>query len=191
MKVVLASSSPYRSALLERLGLVFVGDPPQVDETPQAGESLETLVRRLARTKAKAAALRHRDSLIIACDQVSTLDGAILGKPGSHARAVAQLTSLSGRAVNFSTGLCVIQTRTRKRQEHIDTTRVQFRALTAVEIERYLKAEQPYNCAGSFKSEGLGISLFESIESNDPTALIGLPLIALCRCLREFGVALP
>ncbi|MGH8398425.1 MAG: Maf family protein [Gammaproteobacteria bacterium] len=191
MQVILASTSPYRRALLERLGLVFLSDAPQVDETPHSGETPQILVPRLSRAKAKAVAARHPDSLVIGSDQMTALDGVSLGKPGNHERAVAQLTALSGHTVIFLTGLCVLDTRTQQTQEYLDKTSVRFRSLSAAEIERYVRTEQPYNCAGSFKSEGLGISLFESIESQDPTALIGLPLIALSRFLRDAGVALP
>ncbi|MGH8308142.1 MAG: Maf family protein [Gammaproteobacteria bacterium] len=191
MQIILASTSPYRRALLERLRQDFIHEAPQVDETPRSGETPQTLVRRLARAKAQAVAARHPDSIVIGSDQVAALDGVILGKPGSHERAVEQLTALSGHDAIFFTGLCVFDTHTQQYQEHMDQTRVRFRTLNTHGIERYLQTEQPYNCAGSFKSEGLGISLLESIESQDPTALIGLPLIALCRFLREASVVLP
>ena len=191
VQLVLASTSPYRRALLERLTPNFVCDPPQVDETWQPPEAPTELVRRLAHAKAKTVAVRHPQSLVIGCDQVAAFDSTILGKPGSHARALAQLTAVSGRSVNFHTGVCVLDTRSQQLHEHMDTTRVRFRLLSATEIECYLQAEQPYNCAGSFKSEGLGISLFDAIESEDPTALIGLPMIGLCRLLRACGMDLP
>ncbi|MGA9852302.1 MAG: Maf family nucleotide pyrophosphatase [Gammaproteobacteria bacterium] len=191
MQIILASTSAYRRRLLERLGLTFICEPPQVDEKPQNGETPQALVRRLARAKAQAVSAQYPDSVVIGSDQVAALDGAIIGKPGNHACALAQLTALSGRRVFFFTGLCVLDTRTQHCQEHLDQTCVRFRSLSATEIERYLKVEQPYNCAGSFKSEGLGISLFEAIESEDPTALVGMPLIALCHFLREAGVVLP
>lgn len=191
MRILLASSSPYRRMLLTRLHLTFICEPPGVDELPQPQEKPEALVRRLAHAKAQAVAARHQDSLVIGSDQVAALDGAILGKPGNHTRAVAQLSALSGRTLNFYTGLCVMAEHAGLHQEHIDTTRVRFRTLASAEIERYLEAEQPYDCAGSFKSEGLGVSLFEAIESEDPSALVGLPLIALCRFLRIAGVDVP
>ncbi|MGH8282656.1 MAG: Maf family protein [Gammaproteobacteria bacterium] len=191
MQIILASSSPYRRALLERLGLAFRYAAPSLDEMPHNGETPQIMVRRLARAKVQTVATRYAGSIIIGSDQVAALDGVILGKPGSHERAVAQLTALSGQSVLFFTGLCVLDTRTQQSQEHLDQTRVRFRSLSAAEVEHYLYAEQPYNCAGSFKSEGLGIGLLESVESQDPTALIGLPLITLCRFLREAGVALP
>ncbi|MGH8362762.1 MAG: Maf family protein [Gammaproteobacteria bacterium] len=191
MHILLASTSTYRRVLLARLGLTFECTAPGTDETPQANELSAALVARLAKAKAVAVARRYPDSLVIGADQVAELGGEILGKPGDHARAVRQLTLLSGNAVTFHTALCVQQTATGRQFAHVDTTRVYFRQLSAQEIERYLRAEQPYECAGSFKSESLGISLFERIESQDPTALMGLPLIALCRFLRELGVRLP
>jgi septum formation protein len=189
--LVLASTSPHRRMLLERLGLPFSCAAPGVDETRQAGESVTDLVRHLSRAKAEAAVARHPGALIIGSDQAAERDGVVLGKPGNHARAVEQLQAASGKSVTFHTGLCLLDTRNHKRHECVDTTQVQFRRLDKAEIERYLRAEQPYDCAGSFKSEGLGISLFEGIQSDDPTALIGLPLIALARFLRECGVELP
>jgi len=191
VQLVLASTSPYRRMLLERLSLKFICDPPQVDESLRPHETPIALVSRLAHSKTQAVAARHPQSLVIGSDQVAAMDNTILGKPGNHARAVAQLTAVSGRLVSFHTGVCVLDTRTHQRHEHLDTTHVRFRPLSAVEIERYLQAEQPYDCAGSFKSEGLGISLFDAIESGDPTALIGLPLIGLCRLLRTCGMDLP
>lgn len=189
--LVLASTSPYRRALLERLTLEFICDPPQVDESSRPYETPVALANRLAHAKAEAVAARHPQCLVIGSDQVAVLDNIILGKPGAHAQALAQLTAASGRKVSFHTAVCVLDTRTHQRLEHLDTTHVRFRPLSAAEIERYLQAEQPYACAGSFKSEGLGISLFDAIESQDPTALIGLPLIGLCRLLHTCGLCLP
>lgn len=191
MQILLASTSAYRRALLARLGLAFACEAPETDETPHPGESPEALVARLAEAKATAVAYRHPESLVIGGDQVAALDSTILGKPGHHLRAVQQLTTLSGRTVAFHTAVCVQHVATGRRLSHVDTTRVHFRKLDTQDIERYLQAEQPYDCAGSFKSEGLGISLFERIESQDPTALVGLPLIVLCRFLRELGLEIP
>jgi septum formation protein len=189
--LVLASTSPHRRLLLERLGLPFSAVAPGVDETRSHHEPVTELVRRLSRAKAEAVAARHPGALIIGSDQAAERDGEILGKPGGHMEAVAQLRASSGKYLKFHTGLCVLDTHDGTRREHIDVTRVIFRRLGDEEIERYLQAEKPYDCAGSFKSEGLGISLFEGIESSDPTALIGLPLIVLSRFLREAGVPLP
>lgn len=191
VQLVLASTSPYRRALLERLSPNFVCDPPQVDETWQPLEAPALLVSRLAHAKAEAVAVRHPQSLVIGSDQVAAFNSTVLGKPGSHARAIAQLSTVSGRLVSFFTAVCVLDTRNQQHHEHLDTTHVRFRLLSTAEIERYLQVEQPYDCAGSFKSEGLGISLFDAIESEDPTALIGMPLIGLCRLLRACGMDLP
>lgn len=189
--LVLASTSPHRRMLLERLALPFSCVAPGVDETQSFREPVTELVLRLSRAKVEAVASRHRGSLIIGSDQAAEREGEILGKPGDHSTAVEQLSAASGKYLKFHTALCVLDTRDGTRHEHVDVTRVIFRSLTPAEIERYLQAEKPYDCAGSFKSEGLGISLFEGIESDDPSALIGLPLIALCRFLRECGMALP
>jgi septum formation protein len=176
---------------MERLGLPFTAVAPEVDEARSHREPVTELVRRLSRAKAEAVATRHPGALIIGSDQAAERDGEILGKPGAHPEAVAQLRASSGKYLKFHTGLCLLDTRDGTRREHSDVTRVIFRRLGDEEIERYLKAEKPYDCAGSFKSEGLGISLFEGIESGDSTALIGLPLIALSRFLREAGIPLP
>jgi len=177
--------------LLERLGLPFTAVAPGMDETPRFREPLTELVARLSRAKAEAVAAQHPGALVIGSDQAAERDGEILGKPGGHPEAMAQLEKASGKYVKFHTGLCLLDTRDGKRREHVDLTRVMFRRLRLEEIERYLQAEKPYDCAGSFKSEGLGISLFEAIESNDPSALVGLPLIALAHFLRECGYPLP
>lgn len=189
--LVLASTSRHRKALLERLGLPFETAAPEVDETRSFREPVEQLVRRLSRAKAEAVAAQRPGSLIIGSDQAAERDGEILGKPGDHATATAQLRAASGKYMKFHTGLCVIDTRDGRVQEYVDVTRVAFRKLTDGEIERYLQAEQPYDSAGSFKSEGLGITLFEGIESSDPSALVGLPLITLCKFLRNAGMELP
>ena len=189
--LILASTSSHRRLLLQRLGLPFTAVAPGVDEAKSFREPVTELVKRLSRAKAEAVAAAHPGALIIGSDQAAERDGVILGKPGGHAEAVAQLKAASGRYLKFHTGLCLLDTRDGSRREHVDVTRVIFRSLKDEEIERYLQAEKPYDCAGSFKSEVLGISLFEGIESSDPTALIGLPLIALARFLREAGVPLP
>lgn len=189
MQIVLASSSPYRRALLERLGLPFTCESPSVDEARRPGEAPEAMVERLAEAKAARVALRHPESLIIGSDQTAALGPDILGKPGNHARAAAQLGACSGQSVVFHTGLCLLGPEFHA--THLDRTRVQFRDLQPDEIERYLKHEQPYQSAGSFKVEGRGISLFRAVHSEDPTALIGLPLIALCRLLRQAGIEIP
>ena len=188
--VTLASSSPFRKELLERLGIPFVTAAPDVDETPLANETAEALVRRLSEDKARAIAARYR-GLIIGSDQVATTDNNILGKPGTHERAFAQLQNLSGKRVTFQTGLCLLNTGTDETQVDVIPYIVKFRQVGDDQIERYLQQEQPYNCAGSFKSEGLGITLFEYMEGVDPTALIGLPLIRLTSMLAQAGILLP
>lgn len=189
--LVLASTSPYRKQLLERLGLEFETARPEVDETPLPQESPPYQARRLAARKAQAIAARFRDAWVIGSDQVAELRGEALGKPGSFERAADQLAAASGHELRFHTAVCLYRHSDGRRLEFDDMTRVRFRELDAGEIERYLHAEQPYDCAGSFKAEGLGISLFESIDSRDPTALIGLPLIGLCSALRRIGYSLP
>lgn len=187
--LILASTSPYRRALLERLGLPFEVCRPDVDETPTGGESPEALVRRLAVAKAQAAATVFAEGLAIGSDQVATFDGRSLGKPGDHAHAVAQLRSVSGQTVEFLTAVAVVDLADGREAGDLAVTRVRFRDLTDAAIESYLAHEPAYDCAGSFKSEGLGITLVEVIEDDDPTALVGLPLIRLCQLLRGFGVA--
>lgn len=191
--LVLASTSRYRGELLARLTLPFRSVAPNVDEAPLPGEAADALAARLARAKALAVATAHPGTLVIGSDQVAALEGAKLGKPGNAARAREQLAASSGREVTFHTAVCLVDARTAPPREHhaLDTTRVVFRRLRDEEIERYVAAEKPLDCAGSFKVEGLGISLFERVENTDPTALIGLPLIALTRLLRDAGVALP
>jgi MAF protein len=188
MQLVLASTSPFRKQLLERLGLPFTAVAPDTDETPRTGESPAALVARLAESKARAMAKAFPDAVIIGSDQTAEVDGTLLNKPGTHANAVAQLASCSGRVVSFYTGLCVLDARTGTAQTAVELFHVHFRTLTAAQIETYLRREQPYNCAGSFKSEGLGIALFERLEGSDPTALVGLPLIRLVSMLERAGV---
>lgn len=188
--LILGSTSPYRRDLLARLGLDFEVARPEVDETPLPEEAPAALARRLARAKAEAVAKSHKNAWVIGCDQVAAFAGRCLGKPGDHITAAAQLRAMSGHAVEFITALCLAGPDGR-RLEAADVTTVRFRRLGDEEIERYLRCEQPYDCAGSFKSEGLGIALFEAIDNRDPTALIGLPLIATAALLRETGFVLP
>jgi len=188
--LVLASTSISRKELLGRLGLPFITASPDVDESPLAHETPRQLVSRLAEAKARAVAAQHPDALIIGSDQVAIIDGNILGKPGNHARAAAQLRMVSGKRLKFLTGLCLLNTTTDRAQVNIVTFGVVFRALSDAQIERYLAREQPYHCAGSFKSENLGIALCERCEGDDPTALIGLPLIRLVRMLENEGITI-
>jgi septum formation protein len=187
-KLVLASTSPYRRELLNRLGLSFAVANPETDETPLPDEAPEATALRLSEAKARAVAAAYPDALIIGSDQVAEMGGRIFGKPGSHARAVAQLRQLSGQTVNFFTGLCVLNTRTGVAEVCGVPTLVGFRQLSDSEIENYLRREPAYNCAGSAKSEGLGIALLTRIHGDDPNALVGLPLIALCELLRKQGM---
>lgn len=188
--LILASTSPARKLLLERLGLAFQVTPSNVDEAPLAGESPWAMVERLARAKAEAVAAAHPASLIIGADQVGMINGAILGKPRDHADAVRQLRLASGKTVTFLTALCLLNSATKKSQLETAPYSVTFRALTDEQIENYLRLEQPYQCALSFKSEGLGVALCEKYAGDDPTALIGLPLIKLTRMLEREGVRL-
>jgi len=189
--LVLASTSRYRRELLARLGLPFEVERPEVDETAHPGETPRALAIRLARAKAQAVAARlQRDGWALGSDQVADVGGQALGKPGNRSKAIAQLRAMSGGVVRFHTALCLAHPDGR-RFAAIDLTKVRFRTLTPAEITRYVDAEQPLDCAGSFKSEGLGISLFDAIENRDPTALIGLPLIATARLLRQAGFRLP
>lgn len=188
---MLGSTSPYRRELLARLRIPFETLAPHVDESPQPGEAPQALAQRLARAKAEAVARQRPQAIVIGSDQVADLDGAALGKPGTHARAVAQLRAMSGRTVRFHTALAVVCAASGFAAQELATVEVRFRALTDAEIERYLRAEQPYDCAGSAKSEGLGIALLEAIVSDDPTALVGLPLIRTARLLRAAGLELP
>ena len=186
--LVLGSSSPYRRELLSRLHVRFETTVPAVDETELPGESPLELARRLALAKARAVALQFPQAVVIGSDQVADLAGEALGKPGSHERAVAQLRQMSGQVVVFQTAVAVVCAATGFEQLDVAPVRVTFRPLTDAEIEAYLQAERPYDCAGSARSEGLGIALLEAIESDDPTALVGLPLIRTCRMIRAAGV---
>lgn len=190
-RIVLASTSRYRAGLLRRLLDDFVQVSPDVDEPELPGEAPRERALRLAIAKAEAVARDNRDALVIGSDQVAALGGTILHKPGSIENARKQLRAGSGNCVDFHTGLCVLDTRGGKPKTALDHTRVVFRELTDPEIDRYLASERPLDCAGGFKSEGAGIALFERIESIDPTALIGLPLMELARLLREAGCSLP
>lgn len=190
-RLVLGSTSPYRRELLQRLQIPFEVAAPRVDETPRPGEGPEALARRLALAKARAVAADHPDAVVIGSDQVADLDGQPLGKPGTHERAVRQLRAMRGRTVIFHTALAVVCEATGFSATDLARVEVRFRALGDDEIESYLRAEQPYDCAGSAKAEGLGISLLDAIVSDDPTALIGLPLIRTCQLLRQAGLQLP
>lgn len=189
--LVLGSTSVYRRELLQRLRLPFTVAAPAVDETPLPGEPPAQLAQRLALAKAHAVATLHPEAVVIGSDQVADLAGQPLGKPGDHARATAQLQRMRGHTVVFHTAVAVVCHANGFVQTDLAPVRVRFRDLSDAEIERYLRAEQPYDCAGSAKSEGLGISLLEAIDSDDPTALIGLPLIRTCRLLRAAGLVLP
>jgi len=189
MKLVLASSSPFRKALLEKLHLQFETDSPDVDETPLPGESIKTMVKRLSEAKARALAPQHPHALIIGSDQSAALNGEVLHKPGNYEVAFKQLKAASGQSITFYTGLCLHNSASGHSETICESFVVKFRELSDSEIENYLKREEPYNCAGSFKSEALGISLFESMRGDDPNTLIGLPLIQLCRMLKANGLA--
>lgn len=188
MPLVLASSSIYRQQLLQKLHMPFKCQSPSIDEQAQPGETAEVLVDRLAYEKAKAIAKDHKNSVIIGSDQVASLDNAIITKPHSHEDAVAQLTKASGRCVTFYTGLCLYNTQTQETQRCVESFKVHFLELKQEQIECYLALEKPYQCAGSFKSEGLGITLFSKLEGDDPNTLIGLPLIRLIAMLRHWGL---
>lgn len=185
MKIVLGSTSPFRKTLLERLHIDFVCDSPNIDETPLENEPVEEMVVRLAVAKARAIAANHPDSLIIGSDQSAVLDGEKLSKPGNFENAFKQLTRASGQKITFQTGLCLLNTETGNIQSTCVPYTVVFKDLTPTMIENYLHKEEPYNCAGSFKSEALGIALFERFEGSDPNALIGLPLIQLVNFLNN------
>lgn len=189
--LVLASTSRYRRELLARLGLPFAVERPEVDESALPGESPPAMARRLAEAKARAVAARHPQAWVIGSDQVAERDGRAVGKPGDRAGALAQLAAASGGVQRFHTAFCLLRLADGGLFRGEDETVVHFRPLGEAEIRRYVDAEQPFDCAGSFKCEGLGISLFEAIESRDPTALVGLPLIALSAALRAAGYPLP
>lgn len=189
-QLVLASSSPYRKKLLSQLGLSFSTASPDIDETPQSGESAPALATRLAEDKAKALAEQFPEHWIIGSDQVAALrDGTRFGKPGDHNRAQVQLRACSGQAVTFHTGLALLDSATGRLESHCERFQVHFRSLSDQDIDHYLKVEQPYDCAGSFKMEGLGIALFSALDGRDPNALIGLPLIALTDLLQSWGMS--
>ncbi len=189
-RLILGSTSRYRRELLQRLHLSFEVAAPEVDETPLAGEQPRALALRLAITKAKAVAARHPAAVVIGSDQVADLDGEPLGKPGTHDRAVDQLRRMRGKTVVFQTALAVVCLETGFLQSDLAAVEVKFRQLSDADIESYLRKETPYDCAGSAKSEGLGIALLDAINSDDPTALVGLPLIRTCRMLRAAGLQL-
>lgn len=190
MRIVLSSTSPFRKALLERLCIDFVCDSPNIDETPLDNEPVEAMVVRLAIAKTQAIAGNHANSLIIGSDQSAVLDGKKLSKPGNFENAFKQLTRASGQKITFQTGLCLLNTATGNIQSACVPYTVVFKDLTATMIKNYLHKEEPYNCAGSFKSEALGIALFERFEGSDPNALIGLPLIELVNFLENEGFSI-
>lgn len=187
-QLVLASTSPFRRDLLNRLGISFETANPQTDESPLPNEAPEDTALRLSEAKARAVAPLFPDALIVGSDQVAILEDRVYGKPGTHDNAVRQLQTMRGKTVNFFTGLCVLDARNGKAQVRGVPTRVTFRDLTDGEIESYLRREKPYNCAGAAKSEGLGIAIIARMQGEDPNALIGLPLIALCDLLKEAGL---
>ena len=187
-RLVLGSTSPYRRELLQRLRLPFDAVAPAVDETARPGETPARLAARLALDKAREVASRHAGAVVIGADQVADLQGQALGKPGHHAAALAQLQAMRGQWVVFHTAVAVLRADRGFEQVQVATVRVRFRDLSDTDIERYLALEQPYDCAGSAKCETLGIALLDTIESDDPTALVGLPLIRTCRLLREAGL---
>jgi septum formation protein len=187
-QLILGSSSPFRAQLLDKLQLNYITFSPDIDESSQSGETPEHLVKRLSEQKALAVAQQFGTGLIIASDQVAIVDGNILGKPGNHENAINQLSSVSGKTVRFLTGLALYNAQSNKMQSLVEHFDVSFRELTSQQIDFYLKQEKPYNCAGSFKSEGFGISLFSRLQGDDPNTLIGLPLIKLIDFLANEGV---
>lgn len=188
--IILASASPYKKMLIDRLGISFSCCAPDIDENPVSGESATALAQRLAEEKAQRIAHRFPQSVVIGADQVAAMDGEILGKPGTHQRAAAQLKAQSGRTVLFHSGISLARYTEGKleQQSRVNSTEVHFRQLSDQQIEHYLNIDKPYDCAGSFKAEALGISLFSSVNSNDPSSLIGLPLIDLCSMLAEWNI---
>ena len=188
--LILGSTSRYRKELLTRLRIPFETASPDVDETPHSNESPKDLALRLALAKARAVALKYPEAVVIGSDQVADLEGTPLGKPGNHANAILQLQRMRGKTVIFQTALSVVCIATGYERTDLAEVKVKFRDLSDAEIETYLRAEEPYDCAGSAKSEGLGIALLDAIDNDDPTALIGLPLIRTCQLLREAGVKL-
>jgi MAF protein len=188
VQIILASSSPYRKQLLAKLGLEFNCESPSIDEYPLPNESAKQMAERLSIQKAQAVANNHNNAVIIGSDQAAAFGSHIIGKPGNRENAIKQLRQFSGQRLTFYTGLCVINSDTLQQRSLVESIEVTFRQLSANQIVNYLDAEQPYDCAGSFKSEGLGISLFTAINGRDPNTLIGLPLIALCDLLPEFNI---
>jgi MAF protein len=186
-KLVLGSTSPFRQQILQKLQVTFETDSPDIDESALDNETPQELVARLSELKARAVAQRHPDALIIGSDQVSVNDGVILGKPHTHENAIQQLLNASGKKITFYTGLCLYNAKTDDAQVEVVPFHVHFRQLNEAQIDHYLRVEQPYNCAGSFKSEGYGISLFSKLEGDDPNTLIGLPLIRLTAMLEHEG----
>jgi septum formation protein len=191
LRLVLASTSAYRKQLVERLGVPFTVAAPNVDESPLPGESAVDLVARLARSKAEVVARRQTNALVIGSDQLALCGRDMLGKPGSGERAIAQLKSLSGQRVVFNTAVHIVHSDSGANEGHLDVTTVHFRRLTDEEIRRYVARDKPYDSAGGFKVEALGISLFDRVDSHDPTALVGLPLIWLAAALRKHGFTVP
>jgi len=189
--LILGSTSPFRKELLARLGIPFDTAAPDIDETRHENEAPDQLVKRLAFEKAKVVAQDFPEALVIGSDQVACIEDSILGKPGNRTNAIAQLQQASGKTVVFYTGLCLFNAATGEAQTLVEPFKVHFRNLASAQIERYVDREQPFNCAGSFKSEGLGICLFERLEGTDPNALIGLPLIRLIAMLDREGVQIP
>ncbi len=190
-QIILGSTSPFRKELMEKLHIPFLTDSPDIDETRLDQETPEAMVKRLSVEKAKKVAKNHLNALIIGSDQCAVLEGEVMGKPGNHENAFQQLSKSSGKRVTFYTGLCLFDSGTGEYQLDCVPFYVNFRNLSEDEINHYLYLDQPYNCAGSFKSEGLGITLFSKMEGDDPSSLIGLPLIRLCEMLRQHDVNLP
>lgn len=190
-RIILGSTSPFRRNLLEKLGIEFIIEAPDINEQILPGESPQDFVSRLAREKAETVGQNHDHALIIGSDQAACIGEQIIGKPGNRENATAQLQNASGKQVSFYTGLCLLNTSNGRKQTICETFHVHFRKLSLPQIERYIDKEQPYNCAGSFKSEGLGIALFKRLEGDDPNALIGLPLIRLVSMLAKEGVEIP
>lgn len=190
MTLILASTSTYRKSLLKKLHVDFVCESPQVEESRLAGEKPEDMALRLATEKATAVAKRHTSAIVIGSDQVASLDGKPLGKPGTQEAAIEQLSACSGKTVSFYTGLCVIDAASGKQSTIVEQFDVVFKTLTKSQISRYIEIDNPLDCAGSFKSESFGIALFEQLRGRDPNTLVGLPLIALCDILPEFGVSI-
>ncbi len=190
-QIILGSSSPFRKELIDRLHLPYTTESPDIDETRLVDETPQEMVRRLSVAKAKKVAENNPNALIIGSDQCAVLDGEVMGKPGNHKNAVKQLSNSSGKRVTFYTGLCLLDATSGEYQLDCVPFYVTFRELSRTEIDHYLYQDKPYNCAGSFKSEGLGITLFSKMQGDDPSSLMGLPLIRLCAMLREYGVNLP